>query len=128
MNLDVHVEPTTLNSIYVMQLLVVVLNKEEYLEDLLSLFVELDISGATILDSVGMGRIVSHDIPIFAGFRDLIVDNRPYNKTIFTIVEDELVEKAVDGLRGICGDFRQPGTGLIFSLSVNNVWGLSESF
>jgi nitrogen regulatory protein PII len=109
-----------------MQLLVVVLNKEEYLEDVLSLFIELGISGATILDSVGMGRILSHDIPIFAGFRDLIVGNRPYNKTIFAVVEDEVVGKTVEELKSICGDFTQPGTGLVFSLPVNRVWGFRK--
>ena len=107
-----------------MQLLVIVLNKEEYLEDVLSLFVELDISGATILDSVGMGRILSHDIPIFAGFGDLIVGNRPYNKTIFAVVDDNIVEDIIKGLNGICGDFAEPGTGLIFSLPINKVWGM----
>jgi nitrogen regulatory protein PII len=110
-----------------MQLLVVILNKEEYLEDVLSLFVELGISGATILDSVGMGRILSHDIPIFAGFRDLIVGNRPYNKTIFSVVEDEVVEQTAKGLRSICGDFAEPGSGLIFSVPVNKVWGMREN-
>ena len=109
-----------------MQLLVIVLNKEEYLEDVLSLFVELDIGGATILDSVGMGRILSHDIPIFAGFRDLIVGNRPYNKTILTVVEDDKVAEIINGLKSICGNFADPGTGLIFSLPVNKVWGMRQ--
>jgi nitrogen regulatory protein P-II 1 len=110
-----------------MQLLVVILNKEEYLEEVLSLFVELGISGATILDSVGMGRILSHDIPIFAGFRDLIVGNRPYNKTILSVVKDEIVEQTANGLRSICGDFAEPGSGLIFSMPVNKVWGMREA-
>ncbi len=109
-----------------MQLLVIVLNKEEFLEDVLSLFVELDVGGATIVDSVGMGRIMSHDIPIFAGFRDLIVGNRPYNKTIFTVADDNVVEDVVQGLKGICGNFADPGTGLIFSLPINKVWGMRK--
>ncbi len=96
------------------------------MEDVLSLFVELDVSGATILDSVGMGRILSHDIPLFAGFRDLIVGNRPYNKTIFTVVDDNVIADIVKDLKGICGDFADPGTGLIFSLPINKVWGMRE--
>ena len=74
-----------------MILLVLILNKEEHLEEILELFVELGVSGATIIDSVGMGRILSHDIPIFAGFRSLMRGSRPYNKTIFSIVPEELV-------------------------------------
>ena len=59
-----------------MQLLIFILNKEELLEEVLEAFIELGISGATIIDSIGMGRILAHDIPIFAGFRNLIQDSR----------------------------------------------------
>ena len=39
-------------------LMVFVLNREEYLDEILSGFVELGIGGATIIDSMGMGRIL----------------------------------------------------------------------
>ena len=54
-------------------LMVVVLNKEEYLDEVLSGFVEIGIGGATILDSTGMGRILTQDIPIFAGLQGIAV-------------------------------------------------------
>ena len=38
-----------------MRLLVVVLNKTEYLEEVLEAFLELGVSGATLINSVGMG-------------------------------------------------------------------------
>ena len=52
-----------------MKLIIFVLNQEERLEEILEAFLELGINGATILDSIGMGRILAHDIPIFAGFQ-----------------------------------------------------------
>ena len=64
-------------------LMVFVLNREEYLDEILSGFVELGIGGATIIDSMGMGRILSHDIPIFAGMQDSLSSssaNSGYNR------------------------------------------------
>ena len=50
-----------------MKLVVIVLNNTEYLDDLLTAFLEIGVSGSTVIDSVGMGRILSHDVPVFAG-------------------------------------------------------------
>ncbi len=107
------------------QLLILILNKEEYLEDILSLFIELGISGATILDSVGMGRVVTHDIPIFAGFRDLMAGSRPYNKTILSLIDEETIPEVVRAIKGVCADMAEEGSGLMFTLPVNKLWKLS---
>ncbi len=109
-----------------MKLLVMVLNQEEYLEDVLEAFVELDIRGATIIDSVGMGRVLTHDIPIFAGLRSVLSGERPFNKTIFSVVEEEKVPLVVAAVEQICGDFGAPGTGVIFTLPVDFVKGLAK--
>jgi len=110
------------------ELLFLILNKEEYLDEVLELFLELGVSGATILESVGMGRVITHDIPIFAGFRNLMTGSRPYNKTIMAVVNGDVVEDIVKGVEGICGDLGEPGTGLIFTVPVSHVWGLAKSF
>ena len=104
-----------------MKLLILFLNREELLEDILSYFVESGISGATIIESVGMGRVLTYDIPIFAGFRDLMAGSRPYNKTIFTVADESLVEEAVEGIKRICRECDGPGTGLLVTLPVEKV-------
>lgn len=112
-----------------MQLLFVIVNREEYLDQVISFFLEMGVTGATIIDSVGMGRIVAHDIPIFAGFRDLMVGNRPYNKTIFSVIDnDELIEPLIDGLENIMGNLDNPGTGLVFTVPINRIKGLGRGF
>ncbi|MCD5397947.1 hypothetical protein LR003_03340 [candidate division NPL-UPA2 bacterium] len=112
-----------------MQLLVLVINQEEYLDEILSAFVEVGISGATIVDSVGMGRILAHDIPIFAGLRHLLEGNRPYNKTIFAVVnDDKKVEEAITVFEEICGSLDKPGTGFLFTLPVTRAKGLAREF
>ena len=107
-----------------MQLLLFVLNKEEHLDEILELFLELDISGATIINSIGMGRILAHDIPIFAGFRNLMQESRPGNKTIMTIVSDEKVSLVVKGIEQICGNLDEAGSGVLITLPVGMVKGI----
>ncbi len=111
-----------------MKLLFFVLNKEELLEEILEAFLELGIPGATIIDSVGMGAILTHDIPIFAGFRNLLEGSRPANKTILTLIDDTMVEPAIQTIEQIVGSLDEPGNGILFTIPVENVKGLRKPF
>jgi len=109
-----------------MKLLVLVLNKEEYTEKLLERFVELGVPGATVIESVGMGRVLSQEIPIFAGFADMMAGARPSNKTIFTLVPDDAVEDIREGIEGVIGDLDQPGTGVFCTRPVDYYKGVAR--
>lgn len=102
-----------------MKLLVLVLNKEEYTEELLERFVELGVPGATVIDTIGMGRVLSQEIPIFAGFVDMMAGARPSNKTIFTLVDDESVDDIRKGVEAVIGSLDEPGTGILFTVPVD---------
>jgi len=104
--------------------MVLVLNKEEQLEELMEVFVEMGVGGATIIDSIGMGRIVSHDIPIFAGFRTLMQDTRPGNKTIFTVVREEMLEGLIEAIEQVTGTLDNPGNGVLFTIALHTVKGI----
>jgi nitrogen regulatory protein PII len=108
-----------------MQLLVAVVNEPDKLDEILSGFVELGITGATVIGSEGMGSLLTHDIPLFAGLQTLIAGARPQNRTIFSVVEDDKVEPALDLLQDVCGNLADPATGIAFSLPVNKVVGLA---
>jgi nitrogen regulatory protein PII len=108
-----------------MKLLVFVLNREELLEEVLEAFVEAGITGATILDSEGMGRFLTYEVPLFADFREFMKGNKPYNKTIFSVVEKEEKIKVVEELiEKICGSLSDPGTGILFTIPVDYAKGL----
>lgn len=107
-----------------LKLLVIILNEDEYIDELLEAFVELDVRGATVIDSVGMGKIISQNIPIFGGLRSLMGGSKPYNKTIFTVVREEMIENIVREYEKICGSLDEPGTGLLFTLPVEFAKGL----
>lgn len=108
-----------------MQLLMCVINDPSKVDDILQAFLEIGITGATIIDSYGMGKILVQDIPIFAGFRSMLSGGTNYNKTIFSLVEDEQkVQDAVKAVEIITGDLDSPASGIIFSIPVNFVKGL----
>jgi nitrogen regulatory protein P-II 1 len=108
------------------QLLIAVVNQEEKLDAILSGMVELGVTGATIISSEGMGRVLSHDIPIFAGLEALASRSRPQNQTIFSVIrEEEKVEGVLKLLKEICGDLESPATGIAFTIPVTRVVGLA---
>ncbi|HZD05977.1 MAG TPA: P-II family nitrogen regulator [Longimicrobiales bacterium] len=107
------------------QLLVAVINDPEKLDEILSGFLELGITGATIIGTEGMGRLLSHDIPIFAGLQTLITRSRPQNRTILSVVTEDRVEPALALLQDVCGNLSDPATGIAFVLPVTRVVGLA---
>ena len=108
-----------------MQLLVVVLNHAELVEQVLAGFVELGITGATLIDSKGMGRVLSQDVPIFAGLQTLNTRSRSANRTLFCVADDEKIDAAVRMIEETCGDLKGAGMGILFTLPVNRVVGLA---
>jgi len=108
-----------------MKLLVFILNNEEYLEEVLEAYVEAGVTGATILDSEGMGRFLAYEVPLFADFKDFMKGNRPYNKTILSVIrKEEIIETLKTLLDDKVGDLSGPGTGIMFTLPVDWVSGL----
>lgn len=113
-----------------MNILFLVLNETEYLDDILDAFVEIGVKGATILDSQGMGSALTNggkDTPFFGTLRTLFDNARPYNKTIFTVIEDEeVLEDAVKAVKEILGDMEKPGVGLMFTLPIGKIYGMRD--
>lgn len=108
------------------QLLIAVINREEWLEEVLAGFLELGITGATVLDSEGMGRLLTHEIPIFAGLQTLTSRSRPRNYTVFSVIDDPgKLEDGLTLLREVCGSLEGPATGIAFTLPVTRVVGLA---
>lgn len=115
----------------IMYALFVVLNEIDYLEDILSGFLENEVSGATIVDSQGMGSAIANsnntDIPFFSSLRMLIGDSHPYSKTIFTVLKDKsMVDKAVGVVQEVMGDIEGSGLGFMFSLPIANVYPIKK--
>lgn len=113
-----------------MNILFLVLNETEYLDEILDAFIDVGVRGATILESQGMGSALTNggqDIPFFGALRTLLDNAKPYNKTIFTVIEDDIVLKnAIEAVQDILGDMTSPGVGLMFTLPVGSIHGMTR--
>jgi predicted transcriptional regulator len=111
-----------------MQLLVLVLNKVDSLEDILKGFIKAEIKGATILDSVGMARVLTHDntddLPLFGSLRMVLNENRPFNKTIFVVLKEEKVPDAIKAIKDVLGDLSKPDLGVLFTIPLSYTEGI----
>lgn len=105
-----------------MEFLIVILNKEDYFEELISLLVEAGVNGATILDSQGLGYFLAYEVPIFAGLRQFMGESKSVNKTILAVLDNEDVfPKFKKLLAEEKIDFTEPGTGLIIRIPASEV-------
>jgi nitrogen regulatory protein P-II 1 len=110
-----------------MELLVCVINDEEKLESIIAGFLELGVTGATIIRSEGMARLVSEAMPVMSRLQALSSRSRPSNITIFSVIDnEETTAAAVSLVEGTLGDLQHPGTGIVFTVPVSRVLGLAQ--
>lgn len=105
-----------------MDLLVIILNKVEFLNDILQLMVEAGIANATIFDSEGVGHYLAYEVPVFAGLRSIIGKEKEHNKTILALLEKKgSYDEFENLLKKENIDFSKTGMGIIFSISLKTV-------
>jgi len=111
-----------------LQLIVIVLNKVEKLEDLLTEFAKKEINGATIFESTGMARVLGHheDLKFFGTLRMMINPEREESKTIFVVLEESKIPVLKEAVKTVLGDISKPDTGIIFGLPVSFVDGIGD--
>lgn len=109
-----------------MKALFLVLNKTDKLDRVLKTLLDCGVTGATILNSTGMGRRLAREVPIFASLGLILDDGRPYNYTVFAVMNDEKVNPVIDALVGVIGELNKPDTGIIFTMPVDRVVGLTR--
>lgn len=85
--------------------------------------------GATTIESVGLGKTLltkDIDVPVFAGIRNLIEKDKPYNKTIISVIRTE--EKLCNVINAIrqeldMGEHSTSGDGFMFVMPVDDCFG-----
>ena len=114
-----------------MELLVLVIDRGDKLDSILSGFIELGVTGATVIESQGMVRELTKNpaaAPVFAGLQDLIASSRPQSSTVFSVIEtQEKLDAAIQMIREKCGDMTNPGTGILFTIPVGRAVGLATA-
>lgn len=69
-----------------------ILEKEEFLDNLLESMIEAEIEGISIVDAVEAKKILAEDIPIFAGIIHAIEGQRGRHKIILGISDNDNTE------------------------------------
>lgn len=104
-----------------MYALFLILNQVKELDAILESLYQLGL-GATTLDSIGMGKVlVEHNIneSIFASLKNVLNENKPYNKTIISIINNEnLLNEAINRINKILDIDNNKGVGFLFVLPV----------
>lgn len=98
------------------RMIVAVLKGDEAVDQLLTLFVEHDVQGATIIDGVGMGEHLAAHLSLFAGFR-MAFKSVGKSHVVMTVVlaerSDEVLELARQAITGTGG-----GTGVAWAIDL----------
>ena len=98
-----------------MYLLTTVINNEELLDELITGWLDIGISGSTVIESIDSLQLISHHVPIFAGFRVLTGGGMSRSKTLLTVIENESILKtAVNYLKKLCKETGKSHQGIYF--------------
>jgi nitrogen regulatory protein P-II 1 len=112
------------------KLIVTILTQLETCHDVIHLWEELGVPGATILDSVGMRNLKERyahrdDLPLIPSLRSVLEQEEFNHRTIFSVVPDDFdVDHLIHRTEELVGNFEDPHTGLIFVMPVLQVRGL----
>jgi len=110
-----------------MYLLLIVLNREEYLDDILSCLLELGIEDAVTVDAESMKRSLAAQVPIFAGLR-LDLGRRPFSKVILSTSNNKNTgNEIIRLLKEVDIDLEAPGVCRIYTLNLESVLGTPET-
>lgn len=100
------------NNVY---LLTAVINNESLIDELITGWLDIGITGATVMETTDFIQLISTHIPIFAGFRSLTGGGMRHNKTIFTAVTEKgLLDEAIGYLEALCKENGKPHQGVYF--------------
>ena len=111
-----------------LQLLFCIVKDYRKLDMILEGFIEMGITGATVVDARGMAQVLRNDVPIFAGLATLFPGGTDDSKIILSVLETSKLKNVVQLVEDVCGNFDLPGSGIMFTVPVAFVHGLAREF
>ena len=111
-----------------MYVLFIVLNETEYMVEILRKLRSIGIRGATVIDSMGSGKLTDYNkqnVSFLSGLVRVLENDHHANKTIFSVIErKEQVERAMNEVEKILGgDMKKPNKGIMFVLPIAHLRG-----
>ncbi len=114
------------------QMVLLVLDDVNNCSPVLDAWEAIGVSGITILDSTGLGRVraassLRDDFPLMPSISNLMKTREERHRTIFTVVDsDEMVDKLIQVTQDVTGGLDAPNQGVIFVLPVTRAIGLRQ--
>ena len=110
-----------------MYFIVLLLYKEDMLDDFLSIFVEAGINDAIVINGTSFARSLMYKVPIFAGLRKALESNRSYSHVIFGYAKDEYsIREVVHIAKNEDIDLDKPGIGMLMAIPVAMKFGTEQ--
>jgi hypothetical protein len=96
----------------------------------LEVWARAGVTGATILDSSGIGRhLAGHDdLPLIPSIRAVLRTQEHTHRTIFSVVPDAFnVQELIRATEAVTGPLADPHTGILVVIPVMEAYGLREN-
>jgi hypothetical protein len=113
-------------------LIVAIVLHIEVCHDVVRVWEEAGVTGATILDSIGMSHLkqkqaLRDDMPLVPSLRKLLETEEYNHRTIFSVVPDGFdLDDLIRRTEALVGNFDEPDTGFLFVVPVTRVRGLDR--
>lgn len=113
-------------------LVVMIVDDPDHCPGIIDAWDKVGVSGVTILESTGMGRLrqaaLRDDMPLLPRLQDFLGTREVHHRTLLSVVEDEsIVERMVEEAQKFTGDLDDPHTGFLFVLPVLKAFGLNRN-
>jgi len=114
-----------------MQVLFIVLNDLSYEADILKVFIDKKVRGATIIDSEGMAKAVMQNEGLDFFYNGPFANSLPKNigdsKTFFTVIpNDDLLKELVEEIQRLLLSSNQQTVGFMFAVPVSGIYPLKK--
>ncbi len=112
-------------------LVVLVLDDPDKTTDVLEHWEGTGVSGVTIFESTGLGRLrrsgIIDDLPLMPSLGTLLKGREIHHRTLFTVVHDQAqVDALVAATHEVVGDLDRDNTGFMYVVPVSQVYGLRD--
>jgi nitrogen regulatory protein PII len=112
-------------------LVVLIVDRLEEVPGVLDYWEQAGVTGVTILESTGLGRVrraaLRDDLPLMPSLQDLLENDEIHHRTLMTVVETEdEVDRVIAAAQEITGNLEEAHTGFLFVVPVLRVIGLGK--
>jgi nitrogen regulatory protein PII len=112
-------------------LVVLIVDRLEEVPGVLDSWEQAGVTGVTILESTGLGRLrraaLRDDLPLMPSLQDLLENEEIHHRTLMTVIEtEEEVDRVIAAAQEITGNLEEAHTGFLFVVPVLRVIGLGK--